>query len=124
MVVGLGILLVHEVNIIRTNQLDAILTGQLNEHLVGLLLQWEGLAISTLRGVFHFVALKLQIIVVAKEVMLPLKCLTSTSHVASQNLMRYLAGNTCRTNNEAFVVAFQLGTVGTGTHVVAIHPRV
>ena len=38
MVVSLGVVLIHEMNVVGTDELDAIFTGQLNEHLVGLLL--------------------------------------------------------------------------------------
>ena len=59
MVVGLGILLVDEVHVVGADELDAILVGQLNEHLVGLLLQGEGVAVGADVGVFHLVALQL-----------------------------------------------------------------
>ena len=58
-VVSLGILLLHEVYVVGTHELDAILSCQLYQHLVGLLLHGERLAVGPLRRVLHLVALQL-----------------------------------------------------------------
>ena len=120
---GLGILLIDEVGIVRADELDAVLVGQLDEHLVSFLLQGKRLAIGADGGVFHLVALQLQVVVVAKDAMVPLDGLAGSCDVAVENLLGHLAGNACRTDDEPFVVALQVFTVGTRTHVVAIHPR-
>ena len=122
MVVGLGVLLVHEVYIVGADELDAILMGQFYQHLVSLLLQGERLTVSPLRRVLHLMALQLKIVVVAKQIVIPLHGLTGTGHIALQNLGRHFACNAGRADNQSLVVALQVGTVGTGTHVVTVHP--
>ena len=123
MVVGFGILLIHEVGIVGTHQFDAILMGQLNQHLVGFFLHGECLAVGTDGGVFHLVTLQLQIVVVAKHPLVPLNGLAGSGNVAIQNLLGHLAGNTCRTDDESFVVFLQVLAVRTWTHVEAVYPR-
>ena len=71
MVVRFGILLVHKVAVVGAHQFHTVFAGQLYQHLVGLLLQWECLAIGTYRRVGHLVALQLQIVVVAPQVLMP-----------------------------------------------------
>ena len=71
MVVCLGILLIHEMAVVGTHQLDVVFVSQFDKHLVHLLLQWEGLAIGTLVGVLHFMALEFQIEVIAEEILEP-----------------------------------------------------
>ena len=123
MVVRLGILLVHKVGIVGTHQLDAILTSQFYQHAVGLLLHGERFAVGTNRGVFHLVALQLQIVVVAKYPFVPLDSLACPGNIAVQNFPGHLAGNTSRTHNQVLMITLKVGTVGTRTHVVAVHPR-
>ena len=124
MVVGFGGLLVLKVAVVGADELDAILAGHLDEHLVGLLLQGEGFAVGQNGGVGHLVALELEVIVVAKHAMIPLTRLAGSLDVAMQNLGGYLAGDTCRADDEVFVVALEVGAVGTRTIVVAICPRI
>ena len=121
-VVGLGILLVDEVHVVRADELDAILPGQVHEHAVGLLLQGEGLAVGTDRGVLHLVSLQLEIIVVAKDAPIPLHGLAGTVDVAVEDFLGHLAGDACRADDEPLVVALQVFAVGTRTHVIAVHP--
>ena len=71
MVVRFGILLVHKVAVVGANQLHAVLLCQLYQHLVGLLLQWECLAVGAYRWVGNLMALQLQIVVVAPQVLMP-----------------------------------------------------
>ena len=122
---GLSRLLVLEVAVVGADELDAIFPSHLDEHLVGLLLQLESLAVGQERKRFlHLMALKLQIVVVAKEIMIPLASLTSSLDVAMQYLRRNLTRNTCRTDNQILVVFLQVGTVGSRTHIVSIHPGI
>ena len=97
--------------------------SQFDKHLVSFLLQGEGFAVGTLVGVFHLVALQLQIVVVAKDAVIPLYRLARTSNVAIEYLLRHLAGDTCRADNQTLMVFLQIFTVSTGTHVKAIDPR-
>ena len=122
-VVGLGVILVHEVGVVRTHQLDAILLRQLNEHLVGLLLQRERLAVGTQRGVFHLMSLKLQIIVVAKHAAIPLNRLARTLNVTVENLLGHLTRDAGRAHNEILMIFLQVLTIRTRTHVIAVDPR-
>ena len=122
-VVGFGILLVYEVCIIGTNQFDAVFVGQFNEHLIGLLLHGECLAIGTDGGVFHFVALQLQIVVVAKYSFMPLNGFAGAGNVAVQYLLGHFASNTCRADDEALMVLLQILAVSTWTHIETVHPR-
>ena len=96
--------------------------GQLYQHLVGLLLQGERLTVSPLRRVLHLVTLQLQVVVVAKQIVIPLHGLTGTGHIAFQDLGWHFAGNAGRADTQPLMVTLQVGTVGTGTHVVAVHP--
>ena len=121
---GLGILLVDEVDVVRAYELDAILMSQFYQHLVGSLLQREGLTVGALGGVLHLVALQLQVVVVAKHVVVPLDSLAGARHVAVEDLLGHFAGNAGRTDHQSLVVSLQVFAVGTWTHVVAVHPCV
>ena len=123
MVVSLGIFLIDEMGVIGADQLDAIFMGQLDEYLVSTLLQGERLAVGTLGRVLYFVTLQLQIVVVAKHAVIPFNGFTGAGNVSVKNFFGYLASNTGRTDYQAFMIAFQVFTVGTGTHVEAISPR-
>ena len=123
-VVGLGILLVHEMGVVGAHQLHAILPRQLYQHLVGLLLQGEGLAVGADVGVAHLMALQLQVVVVAKHALVPLYGLAGSLDVALENLVGHLAGDAGRAHDEALVVALQLVVVGTRTHVESVYPCV
>ena len=91
--------------------------------MVDWLLLLERLAVGTDGGVFHLMAHQLQIVVIAKHAPIPLNSLAGTCHVACHNLSGYLAGQTCRTDDEALVILLQILAVGAGAHVVAIDPR-
>ena len=58
-VVSLSILLVHEVSIVGANELDAVFMSKFYNHLVGLLLKRECLAVGPYRRVFHLMTLQL-----------------------------------------------------------------
>ena len=124
MVVCLGILLIHEVGIVRTDEFDAVLLSQLYQHLVSLLLQGEGLTVGTNRRIDHLVALQLQIVVVAPQPFVPLDGLTRPGNVALQDFRRHLTSDTGRTDNQVFMILLQIYAVCTRTAVETIHPRI
>ena len=124
MVMCLCILLIHKVSIIRTDKFDTILTCQFYQHLIGFLLQRERLTIGTDVGVRHLMTLELEIIVIAKKTMIPLYRLTGSSDITLQNLMRHLAGDTGRADNQSLMVSLQIGTICTRPHIIAVHPGV
>ena len=125
MVVRLGSLLVLEVAVVGAYELDAVFPGKLDEHLIRPLLQFVSLAVGEqARIIGHLVALQLQVIVIAEEIVIPLACLTGSGDIALQDLGWHLAGDTCRADDEVFVILLQVGTVGSRTHVVSIYPRI
>ena len=124
MVVGLGILLVHKMGIVGTHQFDAIFLGQFDKHLIGFLLQREGLAIGSYHGVGHLVTLQLQIVVIAPETLVPLDSLTGTCNITFQNLGRHLTSDTGRADNQILVIFLKLHTVCTRTVVETVNPGI
>ena len=120
---SLSILLIHEMRIIGTYQLDTVFLGQFNQYPVGLLLQDEGLAVRPDIRVLHFVALQLQIVVVTEYAVVPLDSLTGPSNVSIQNLCGHLTGNTGRTDDQSFMILLQISTIGSRSHIMTIHPR-
>ena len=67
-------------------------------------------------------ALQFQIIVVAKEVVIPLHCLAGTLDVVVDNLLGHLATNTCRTDNKSLMIALKVGTVGARPTIESVNP--
>ena len=124
MVVSLRIFLVNEMSIVRTDQFDAILLRQLYQHLIGLLLQREGLTISTDGRVFYLVALQLQIIVISEDALMPFDRLTGPSNITFKNLGRHLTSDTCGTDNQTLMILLQLLMVCTRTVIEAVHPGI
>ena len=122
MVVSLSVLLVHEVGVVGADELDAIFLGQFDEHAIGFLLQGEGFAVGPDAGVFHLVALQLQIIIVAEDALVPLDSLTGSGNIVADNLGRNLTCNTGRTDDEVFMEALQILPVGAGTHIETVNP--
>ena len=122
MVVSLCILLINKVHIVGADQFDTILLGQLNKHLIGLLLQGECLPVSTNCWIGHLMALQLQIIVITKHAVIPFKSFARTCYIAIKNLLGHLTGNTCRAHNQVLMIFFQICTVRTWTHIIAINP--
>ena len=81
-VVCLGVLLIYEVGVVGADELDAILVGELDEHLVGFLLQGECLSIGADGRVGHLMALQLQVVVVAEHTVVPFDGLSRTGDIA------------------------------------------
>ena len=122
MVVGFGILFVHEVGIIGAYELDAVFLGQFYQHAVGFLLKGEGFAIGTDGRILHLMALQFQVIVVAENPMIPLNGLAGPGNIVADDLGRNLTGNTGRTDDEVFMEALQIFPVGAGTHIETVNP--
>ena len=56
--------------------------------------------------------------------MIPLACLTGSFDIAVQYLAWHFSCDTGRTDNEVFMILFQISTIGTWTHIISVHPRV
>ena len=121
-VVSLGVLLVDEVAVVGADHLYAVLLCELQNLLVGTLLQRECLAVGALVGIFHLVALKLQIVVVSEHTLMPFDGFASTGNVALQYLRRHLASDTCRADDEVLVILLEVGSIGTRFRVETVHP--
>ena len=121
-VVGFGVVLIDKVAVVGADQLDAVFLSQLHQHLVGLLLQREGLAVGALMRVAHLVALKLQIVVVAEQILIPFNGFPCSCDVVLQNLRRHFACYTCRADDKVLMILLQVLAVSTRTHVIAVHP--
>ena len=124
MVVGLSILLVDKVGIIGTDEFDAILPGQFDEHLVGLLLQGEGLTVGTDSRISDLMTLQLEVVVIAPEALVPLDSLTGSRDITLQDLGRHLTGDTGRAHDEVLMVLLQFHPVGTRTVIKTVDPGV
>ena len=124
MVVGFGILLIHEMGIVGTHQFDTIFLCQFDKYLVGLLLQGEGLAVGSLKGIGHLMTLQFQIVVITPEALVPFYRLTGTGDITLQDLRRYLTGNTGRADYQVLMVFLEFQTVCTRTVVEAFDPGV
>ena len=122
MVVSLGSFLILEVAVVGTHKFDTKLSCHFYQRLVGLLLQRECLAISNKRRVGNLMALKLKIIVITKDIVIPFTSLACTFDISLQHLSWHLACYTSRAYDETLVVFLKVLTVGTWTIIVAIHP--
>lgn len=122
-VVGLGGLFVLKMAVVGADEFDTVFFGKLYQHLVGPLLQGIGFAIGENRGVSHFVALQLEIVVVAEHPMIPLAGFARTGDVAFQYFGGYFAGYTGRADDQVFMIFLQIFAVGTRPIVVTVHPR-
>ena len=72
MVVCLRIVLIDKMRIIGTYQFDAIFLCQFDEHLVRLLLQWEGLAVGSYIRITYLMSLEFQILILSEDPFVPL----------------------------------------------------
>ena len=68
-------------------------------------------------------ALQLQVVVIAKEVLIPLDGLLSLLYLVIDERTGYLASDTGGADNQPLVVLLQLAAVGTRAHVIALGPR-
>ena len=124
MVVRLGVLLIDKVCIVRADEFHAVFLRQFNEHGVGFLLQWERLPVSPLCGVFHFVALQLEVVVVAPHLLVPFYGFPCALDVAFQYFRRHLSGYACRTHYQPLAVSLEVFVVRPRSSVESVHPCV
>ena len=122
MVVGFGRLLILKVAVVGADHLDAVLGGQFEDHLVGLLLHGECLAVGHDVGVFDLVALYLEVVVVAEHAPVPLDSLSRAVDVPAQYLVGHLAGDAGRGDYQTLVIFLEVGPVGARLVVEAVHP--
>ena len=120
---SLGVVLVYKVHIIGTDEFDIMLPCQFDEDFVHLLLDREGLAIGTLVGVLHFMALQFQVVILTKDSFIPTYGFLCPFDVSIVDLPWNLACNASRTDDEAFVKEFQVVAVGSGFVVEPVNPR-
>ena len=121
-VVRLSILLIHEVNVIGADYLDIVLLGQFQHLDIGLLLQGEGFPVGMDIGVGHLMTLQFEVIVVAKEILIPLDGLLGLVQLVIDQGTGHLTGNASRADNQPLVILFEFTPVGTGTHIVPFGP--
>ena len=123
MVVSLSCFLILKVTVVGTDQFNAIFLGKFYEHLIGTLLQVVGLTIGKDTWIIrHFVALQFQIVIITEKMMIPFTSLACTFDITIQNLLRNLASNTSRTDNQILMIFLQIGTIRTWAHIISVHP--
>jgi len=110
----------HKVNVVRANQLHIIFFRIFDEVTVYIHLQWIRFMIGTRDS--SFMALKFQIIIFSKKVLIPLDGFLSFIQQTLRYLFRHLPTQTGRTDNQAFVIFLQLIPVGTWTHIISVSP--
>ena len=123
MIMSLSIFLIHEMRIIGAYQLDAIFTGQFYQNPVGFLLHGECFAVRPDMRILYLMALQLQIVVITEYPLVPLNGLTGSCDISIQDLGGHLTGYTGGANNQSFMELLQISTVGSRSHIEAIHPR-
>ena len=116
------VVLIDEVYIVGTHKVYVELASHAYQLHITALLQFVGLAVGTLHGVLHFVALQFEVVVVAKQVLEPQYSLFGLVDSTGKNLFRHLAADTCRTADEAFVEALDVGMVGARTRIESVDP--
>lgn len=120
-VVGLGVVLVHEVYVVGADHAHTVFGRQLAQVLVHLELHGVGLVVGPLDG--RLVQLELEVIVVAEDPLVPADRLFGPLHVVGRDGAGHLAGQAGRTADQPLVVFLNLGAVGTRAHVEALGPR-
>ena len=75
-------------------------------------------------GYSRLMTLHLQIVVITKQVLIPLDRFFGFGKLPCGNTLRHLATQTRRADNQTFVILLQLTAVGTRTHIVPARPRV
>ena len=121
-VVGLAVFFVNEVAVVGANQFDMVFLREFLEFFVDLFLQGIGVSVGTDGGVFDFMAHKLQVIVVAKDFFIPEDGFVDFLGSGFHDFLRDFAAKACRTDNEPFVVFFEVGGVGARTHIETVDP--
>ena len=119
---GLCVILIDEVAVVGTYELDVILFRQLYQYTVHLLLQREGLAVGALVRVFYLVALQLKVEIITPYFLVPLYGLACSLYVVGEYLLRYLSTYAGRADDKVLMVLFQVLMVCTWPVVVTINP--
>ena len=118
---GVGIGLVDKVGVIGANEFHVQFTGKLYQGIIDKTLLLIGLMVSPCHGCF--VALQLEIVVIAKHVLEPLDGLACLVHLSAHDELRNLATQASRTTDDALVILLELAVIGAGVHVFALGPR-
>jgi len=121
-VVRFGIFFIHEMDVVRTNQLDVELLRILHQVFVHIHLQWVTFVIGT--GNSRFMTLHLKIEIVTKQVLIPLYGFFGFRKLSGSNPFRYFTTKTSRTDNQSFMILLKFATVCTRTHIVPPRPCV
>ena len=95
MIVSFCCILVYEVAVVGADEFDAILLRELYKLSVHLLLHGERLAVCSLVGVCHLMALKFQIEVLAPQVFMPFHSLPRSFYIACQYQFGNLTTDAC-----------------------------
>ena len=119
-VMRLGMLLIDKVHVIRTDGAHMVLGRQITQIVIHLELHGVGLVV----GIFDRCPMQLQfeVIILAKEILVPANRLIGSFHIIGRNGTRHLSGQTRRTTNQPFVVFLQLRAVGTRAHIETLGP--
>ena len=118
---GLGVVLVHEVHVVRAYQADVMFGRQLAQVAVHLQLHGVGLVVGPLDG--RLVQLQFEVIVIAEDPLVPENRLLGLRQIIGRDGTRHLARQAGRAADQSFVVFFDLRTVRSGAHVEALGPR-
>ena len=119
-IVRLGVLLIHKVYVVGGHQLDVVLVRHLDEPRIEFVLLDDTSGI--VGGILRRMALKLQVVVVAEETLVPKDGLFSRLQVAVLEFARHLATQTGRAADQSFVILLQHLVVDARTHIVTFHP--
>ena len=120
-VVRLGVRLINKVHIVRAYHLDAEPIRELDKMLIYLQLHRVGLVISSLDC--SLMQLKLKVIIITKEILMPHYRLLGRLQIASGNLLRNLTSQASRATNQALVILLQLRMICSRTHIETLGPR-
>ena len=99
-VMGLAVLLAHEVHVIRSHDLRSRLCGQLEYSFVG-----HDLALVDILGLSRYLCLMflhLQVEIVSKDLLMPFYGLFCSRHVSGDDCPRDLSGDTCGAAHQTF----------------------
>ena len=120
-VVRLGVVLVHEMHVVRADHPHVVFRGQFAQVLVHVQLHGVGLVVGPLDRCF--MQLQFEVIVVPEDLLVPLYRLFGPLEVVRRDGTRHLAGQTGRTADQPLVIFLQLHAVRSRTHVETLGPR-
>ncbi len=117
-----GIFFIHEVDVVRTNQLDVELLSVFHQVFVHIYLQWVTFVIGT--GNSCLMALHLKIKIITEQILIPLYSFFSFRKLSGSNPFRYLTTEAGGADNQSFMILFEFAAVCTRTHIISARPRV